>query len=223
MRKIICVLLLLITVHGISQTKYQIFVDSLSVAMSDYITEHISNFDSASFVQYFTKTTKQLEEPEYAVTKQQLQTLPVLLLIRMIHHSSVIAQYLIKKVPKSKYWTYSTEMPASSISQEDCASFWTHNKFIYHDTDSTVVHLTLDKDFWIDSMANNTYSKLSVERLNDQTFQSRFIESNNEYKQLLSMPGDIYCYQILSKTDHTFKLSTHMNGVASYYTFELEY
>ena len=223
MQKVFCVLFLMLSLRGLSQTKYQIFVDSLGAAMSDYINAHMNDFDSASFVHYFTQTTKQLEGPEYTISKEQLQTLPVLLLIRMIHHSSLIAQYLIKNVPKSKYWTYSTEMPPASISQEDCASFWTHNKFLYHDSDSTVVHLTLDKNNWLDSMSDNTYSRLSVERLNDQTFQSTFIESNNKAKSLLSMPGDIYCYQVLEKTDHSYKLSTHMKGVASYYTFELEY
>ena len=224
MKKILCLLFITLSLSGFAQSRYQLFVDSLGIVVSDYIESHASSgMDSAGFMQYFTQTAKNITGSLDTLTADQRRDLPALIIFRVLHHSNLVTAYMTNKVEGSKYWTHSDEMPASSISEADLASFWTHKKFIYHDTDTSIVHLTLDQNFWIDSMADNTYSKLSVQKLNNQTFQSTFIKSNNKIKRLASIPGDIYHYQILEKSDHSYKVATHMNGISTYFIFELEY
>lgn len=223
MKKLLSLSLLLITVSGISQTKYQLYVDSLGIAISDYINAHKDGIDSLTFSNFMTQMANQITGSQDSITVQQKMDLPVFLLSRISHHNDYMEKFITQNIPSSKYWTHTTEMPPSSISQEDCASFWTHHKFIYHSSDTSTVLLTIDENYWIDSMSDHTYSKLTVEKSNDQTFNSTFIESNNRWKSLISIPGDVYCYQILKKTDHSYKLSTHMKGISSYFIFELEY
>lgn len=223
MKKLLILILYLALRPGYSQTSYQLYVDSVGKVISQYIDDNLSDYDSSSFMAYFTGLSEKIVDSTRNLTQQQLQELPVFILFRVMHHNNLVASYIANKVPKSAHWVVSNEMPASSITPEDCAAFWKYQKFIYHDSDSTVVRLTLTEDFWIDSMADNTYSKLAVRKLNDQTFESSFIGSNNPLKHLLSIPGDIYHYQLLKKTDHSYKLSTHMNGISTYFIFELEF
>ncbi|UAY56637.1 hypothetical protein [Arachidicoccus terrestris] len=223
MKVLLYAVFLLFAVSGRGQTRHQLYIDSVSKGISQYIDSHKELLDSAEFIEYIKKLAFQFQGATDTLTLAQKRELPMEVMLRILHYNIYLTEKLYTAVPKNKYYAHGTSQPPSSISREDCASFWQYHKFTYHDSDSTLVHLTLDENYWIDSMADGSFSKLTVDKFNDQTFQICFIESNNNFKRLASIPGDIYCYQILEKTDHSFKLSTHILGKSSYDIFELNY
>ena len=223
MKIFISTVFILLAVRAVSQTRHQLFLDSLSIAVSNYIDSNAEHIDSAKLVQFIVNGANELQGSKDSMTIEEKKSLPTDLLIRLLHHSSVMVKKMYAKLPKHTYYTHVLTMPPSSITREECASFWQYHKFTYFNSDSTPTRLSLDENYWIDSMPDDTYAKLRVNKLNDQTFNICFIESNNDLKGKISMPGDIYCYQLLEKKEHAFKLSMHINGIDSYDIFELHY
>lgn len=223
MRVLIISILLLLTAPMFGQSKLRLYIDSVSTVISNYLEANKEHFDSTEFLSFVNDIAGHVPSAFDTISKEEVQEVSAQLIIRLMHHSEFFVGRLYEKLPEQKYWTHFRSMPPSSITREQCASFWDYHKFAYHDTDTTMVVLTLDDQYWIDHMPDSTYSKLSLHKINDQNFNICFIESNNSFKRMLSMPGDVYCYQLLEKTDHSFKLATHIKGLSSYDVFELEY
>lgn len=223
MKVLLYLLFLLLAIAGKGQTRHQLYIDSVCRAVSQYMDDHKEQLDSGKFVDYIRELAFQFQGAGDSLTPEQKRELPTEVMLRILHYNTYFTEKLYATLSKNKYFVHVTSQPPSSISREECASFWQYHNFTYHNSDSTLVRLTLDEHYWIDSMTDGTFSKLSVDKFNDQTFQICFIESNNDFKKLASIPGDIYCYQILEKTDHSFKLSVHILGKSSYDIFELEY
>jgi|GEM_PF-6693050 len=214
---------LFISSSVLSQTRHELYIDSVCATLSDYINANIENFDSAKFVAYAKQIAYNYEGATDSLTDEQRRLIPAEIMFRLVHHNNFMMEKMMAKISENEYFTHFSAQPPSSITREECASFWNIHQFTYHNADSTLVHLTLNNNYWIDRMEDGTYSKLTLDKFNDQTFNICFVGSNNPLKALYSIPGDIYCYQLLEKTDHSFKLSTHIEGLSSYEVFELNY
>ncbi|UAY56639.1 hypothetical protein [Arachidicoccus terrestris] len=111
MKKLLSLSLLLITVSGISQTRYQLYVDSLGIAISDYINAHKDGIDSLTFSNFMTQMANQITGSQDSITAQQQMDLPVFLLSRISHHNDYMEKFITQNIPSSKYWTHTIEMP----------------------------------------------------------------------------------------------------------------
>ncbi|WP_306640830.1 hypothetical protein [Sanyastnella coralliicola] len=112
------------------------------------------------------------------------------------------------------------EKPEPTISDEDLQMFKEVDEFYYLEVDGVRTYVTMEKGIWKDHFADDTYSKLSYEWINEYEFVLEFIKSNNLGRANLSVKGDQYIYQVLSKEKNHFRVSVNVPGQREYQIFK---
>jgi len=112
------------------------------------------------------------------------------------------------------------DKPKSKITKSDLKIFKKLNQLYYYELDGKLTKSSFENGYWIDNFSDGTYSKLYFKWINDTTFELKFIESNNESRSNLSVPGDKYVYEILNKGNGYFKASMNIPGQKVYEEFK---
>jgi hypothetical protein len=129
---------------------------------------------------------------------------------------------MMRKLEKpGPHWHYVYRLPPSEVSKAHCDSFFKKENYYYIDGENDTTRLQISSEFWIDHMKDNTFSKLSLKRTSTADFEIAFIESNNNIKSKLSIPGDIYQYRIVRKTDSHYELAVTIPGISSIALFNV--
>ena len=77
--------------------------------------------------------------------------------------------------------------------------------------------------YWQDNFTDNTYSKLFFKWIGTYDFELEFIESDNETRSNMSIPGDTYQYSIIEKKEGFYIISVTMEGQDMYQIFKMYY
>jgi hypothetical protein len=113
--------------------------------------------------------------------------------------------------------------PISTISKKELKSFKKTKDFSYMEADGKRTKVTISDGFWQDYFVDNTFSKLTFSWIDANKFELIFIESNNETRSNLSIPGDKYLYEIIERTKGYYIVSAEVEGPNVYQIFKLYY
>ncbi|MCG2419545.1 hypothetical protein K8089_10965 [Aequorivita sp. F47161] len=113
--------------------------------------------------------------------------------------------------------------PISTISKKELKNFKKTEDFSYLEADGKRTKVKISDGFWQDYFEDNTYSKLTFSWIDENKFKLIFIESNNETRANLSIPGDAYLYEIIEKTKEYYVVSAEVEGQKVYQIFKLYY
>ena len=113
------------------------------------------------------------------------------------------------------------EKPQSKISDAELEAFKKTEKFYYTEHDGTKTKVAVKNGFWTDRFKNKTFSKLHFRWIGKAEFELEFIESDNLTRKNMSIPGDKYNYQVLSKEDKFYWMSLNVPGQPIYTKFKL--
>ncbi len=125
---------------------------------------------------------------------------------RLQNRCQSFKDYLQRVDPiKSDNWIRLNERPSITISESEIKNFKNNREFYYleYDGDKKTIVKT-DKNFWIETFPDGTYSKLSYKWISKNRFELEFIESNNSAKKNFSKKGDQYIYQIINKENNFY-------------------
>jgi hypothetical protein len=111
--------------------------------------------------------------------------------------------------------------PKSKISKRELKEFKKRSTFYYYEVEGEKTSVTMNKKIWLDTFSNNTFSKLNYKWINKNEFELIFIESNNESRSSISVKGDKYIYQVLSKEKDYYSMSLNIPGQKVYELFKL--
>lgn len=114
-----------------------------------------------------------------------------------------------------------TSVSKSVISKKDLQHFKSLNVFKYTEASGDTTYVKIINGQWIDHFTNNTYSKLDLKWLSDNTFELIFIESNNETRANFSLKGDKFHYYIIEKKNGYYVLNINIPGQDVYEEFKL--
>lgn len=128
------------------------------------------------------------------------------LYFRLQNRCQSFKDYLQRIDPiKSDNWARLNTLPDITVSESEIKNFKNSSKFYYleYDGDQKTIVKT-DKNFWIETFTDGTYSKLSYKWISKNKFELEFIESNNNGRKNFSKKGDRYIYQIINKENNFY-------------------
>jgi len=113
------------------------------------------------------------------------------------------------------------EKPKTQLTVPQIEEFKKRTKFYYVEHDGTKTKVNIKAEKWEDKFKDKTFSRLTMRWIGQAEFQLEFIESDNLTRKNMSVPGDLYNYQIISKEDKFYWLSYNVPGQEIYTKFKL--
>lgn len=120
-------------------------------------------------------------------------------------------------------WKKIETMPSSLMKERECEDIFYQKNLKYLEPNGDTVLLSLTHEFWIDNFKDESYSKLSVDKINSCEFTIEFIESDNYIRKKLSNIGDKYQYIIIDKTDKYYRMAVGIIEQNIFYEFKIYY
>ncbi len=133
------------------------------------------------------------------------------------------ATYLHNTVESKGDWEISQTSTPTEISIAEEQVFYNQKHYYYLEASGDTTTVTIDNGLWIDKFTNGTYSKLNLKKDTHSKFTIEFIESNNEIRQSMSIPGDKYRYTIIRKEAKSYFMTVEIPGNENIYSFKLYY
>jgi hypothetical protein len=143
--------------------------------------------------------------------------------LRLQNTCKAFVQLLAKDRSKDQNWTDASSMATSKMSKKECDDFFAGDHYYYLEPGGDTTWLSISGGYWIDHMADGTYSKLTLAKTSDADFELSFIQSNNSVKGALSKPGDKYLYRLIEKGDGFYTLCVGMPNIEHYSLFKIFY
>jgi hypothetical protein len=194
---------------GQSQTTIDSLVDKICVS----INESKSDDDSTKVISAFEKHLYLFFEN---VPEPERETLLNRIVLRLQAKCKSYSDISLK-IPKNQNWIAVSEVPVSKLSSASCEEFFKIHKFKYVELSGDTTQLKIETGFWIDDLADGTYSKLKFTKTAQCEFEISFLESNNKLKGPYSKVGDRYLYRVLEKGVNSYLLCvTNATSNASY-------
>lgn len=113
-----------------------------------------------------------------------------------------------------------SEKPKSIATTEQVEKFKELKSLYYLELSGKKTNVELNKKKWVEFFPDGSYSKLKLRWINEREFQLIFKKSNNESRGNMSVKGDIYVYQIMSKEDDYYYVSGNVPGQNIYNIFK---
>ena len=116
--------------------------------------------------------------------------------------------------------------PLPKLFTEDYQKFHKIKKFRYFEERDSIVdtiNVMISDKFWIESFKDGTYSKLKFGWISKCEFEIEFIESNNNIRNRINLPGDKYIFTIIEKGKNYYELCYPIAGTKRYIMFKLYY
>lgn len=123
--------------------------------------------------------------------------------------------------PRSQEKERMVEKPKTQLSSAQIEEFKKISKFYYLESDGVKTKVVVKDGKWLDKFKDKSFSKLHMRWIGEAEFELEFIESNNITRKNLSIPGDKYNYQVISKEDKFYWMSYNVPGQANYTKFKL--
>lgn len=218
MKKILIILLIITSNITFSQTIKE--VDSVSNVMCDYLkTLEIEN----DTLKIRTLYEEQLYPYLGKIEQTQIEKVGQQVYYRLQRNCVEFRNLLDRLDPPKEAVTRLTEKPKSEISKKEMKKFKKQHKFYYYEADGETTNVIMKDGKWTDSFSDNTFSKLTYNWISQNEFELVFIESNNETRSNLSVEGDKYVYQVLSKEKGFYLLTLNIPGQETFEKFKLYY
>ena len=115
------------------------------------------------------------------------------------------------------------EKPKITISKKELKAFKKTEDFSYFEASGERTMVKIKDGYWQDHFTDNTYSKLFFKWIGTYDFELEFIESDNETRSNMSIPGDTYQYSIIEKKEGFYIISVTMEGQDMYQIFKMYY
>ena len=115
------------------------------------------------------------------------------------------------------------EKPKTTISKKELKTFKKTEDFSYFEASGERTMVKIKDGYWQDNFTDNTYSKLFFKWIGTYDFELEFIESDNETRSNMSIPGDTYQYSIIEKKEGFYIISVTMEGQDMYQIFKMYY
>ncbi len=218
MKKILILLLIGISNLTFSQTITEI--DSVSYVMCDYLKKMEIKNDTLKINSLYQK---QLYPYLGKFEQSQTQKIGQQVFYRLQRNCVEFRSLLDRLEPPKEKVTRITKKPESKISKKELKEFKSQKEFYYFEVAGDTTIVKMDKGKWTDSFSNNTFSKLNYHWITETEFELIFVESNNESRSNLSVKGDKYIYQILSKEDGFYVMTVNIPGQATFEKFKMYY
>lgn len=104
---------------------------------------------------------------------------------------------------------------------KDCREITGRTNLFYLEIPRDTTHVRIQDGIYLETLPNNTYSKLNFRWTQGCNFELEFIESNHYIKKGFSKPGEIYKYQVIDhKPDEKFYV---LHGYQGNFIFEINY
>ncbi|MGB5983614.1 MAG: hypothetical protein WBG46_15870 [Nonlabens sp.] len=195
-------------------------VDSVAAMMCDYLrdlkiendTLKIKNLYSSQLYPYLNKIPKENSEKIAGQIYYRLQ-----------RNCNNFKELLDRLDPPKVNAERSKKKYTSTIAKSDMETFKSTTDFYYNEINGAQTAVSMENGIWTDFFTDGSYSKLSYKWINDTEFELVFIESNNESRANLSVPGDVYIYQVLSKQEDHYVMSINIPGQRYYDKFILSF
>jgi hypothetical protein len=214
--KIIYSLALLLTIQ-LSQGQSVEQIDSLNTKICNSLEEniHLKQDVRVDIInrKYITPFLK-----KYTDTIAQKEAFDRIF-FRLQKNCNAFVALLNQDKKKQNDWVLLDQQPEINLTKKQIQTFYSKKKYYYREPDNDVVKVTMDKNQWIEEFNDGTFSKLRFAKGENGSFDLYFIESNNETRKNLSIPGDQYHYQIFKEEEGNFIVYIQNKGV--YYTFKL--
>ena len=219
--QILITLLILSSFNGISQSKAS--KDSLLAAVCNSLNTDKANSDTATIEQAFLKHL--FPYLKRFSNSDSLNEFTDKMIYRLSHECPEFAKMIERqKIFHSNGWRFSENEPQGTVSNVDCSDFFHTKSLKYLISDIDTVNAIVSDSNWEDHFSDHTYSKYSIEKLNDCEFSIILIESTNPSIQNDFQPGYKRKYKIITKTKSYFEIFTD-NVIESghHYIFKLWY
>jgi hypothetical protein len=218
MKKTLLVVLFGISNLCISQSISEI--DSFSNSMCEYLrtleiendTLKIETLYQEKFYPYLNK----IDEIKVDKVGQQVY-------YRLQRNCVEFRELLDRLDPPKEAVSRTTEKPKPKIKRKEIKEFKKNNEFYYFEASGETTTVRMENNNWTDSFSDNTVSELNYKWLNETEFELTFIRSDNETRKNLSVKGDKYVYQVLSKEDDYYLMSVNIPGQTVFEKFKLYY
>jgi len=219
MKKII-VSIIVILVAFSANAQDMLEIDSVSYVMCDYLKTLTVEDDTLKINMLFEK---KLYPYLGLLQKSKAQKAGEQIYYRLQRNCEEF-RYLLNRLNPSKEATLQiTEKPISEISKKQLKKFKDQKQFYYFEVSGDTTKVLMENGYWIDSFPHNTFSRMSYHWINDTEFKLVYLESNNEIRSNISMKGDTYIYQVLSKKNGFYLMSITIPGQETFQKFKIYY
>lgn len=162
----------------------------------------------------FVPYLEQLDAAQQEKTSMQLY-------YRMQRNCESFRALLQRLDPPADSVAFKYQKPIADIKNRDLKAFKKQTEFYYLETDGKTTQVSMQDGFWTDRFPDGSYSKLNYSWISKNEFVLEFISSDNQSRAMLSVPGDLYYYQVLAKMDTYYLMSVNIAGQEVYEEFRL--
>jgi len=168
----------------------------------------------AVYSQQFVPYLEQVDEAQQEKTSMQL-------FYRMQRNCESFRALLQRLDPPADSVSFKYQKPVANIKNRDLKAFKKQENFYYLESDGKTTQVSMKDGIWIDSFPDGSYSKLNYSWISKNEFVLEFISSDNRSRAMLSVPGDLYYYQVLAKMDTYYLMSVNIQGQNVYEEFRM--
>ena len=197
-----------------SQTIQQI--DSISLKMCKSISELKEIKDDVKVQMVFQNHLPNFYERLNITSQTVADSVKNKVYFRLQKNCKDFRDILDKLEENKSDWVTLSQKPKTEVSKKDFATFLKGGNFYYKEYDGGIVNVSIDKNSWVETFEDRTFSRLTLHRKNDCEFDLEFIESNNEIRRNLSVKGDLYSYGLYKLQDDIFNVWVSQSDNAIY-------
>lgn len=216
MKRLNLIIFLFISVFCFSQDDS---IDSLTIKMCSNFRENIHLKDSVRIIILNEKfITPYLNK----FPKKEQKTVINNLYFRFQKNCKEFREFLHRvNPPKNDNWKRLDSKPEISVTDDEISLFKKTNDFYYFEAGGAKTVVKINNNFWTETFADKTKSKLYFNWVGRNQFELEFIESNNLGRKNFSKPGDKYLYEIVSKEDNYYWILVEIPGQSELLKFKL--
>ena len=212
-----CFYFCLFTIYSNSQTIKEI--DSISQVLCDYLktTDDIQN-DSIRINKFY-----QEKFDAYLVRfdREKANKIGSQLFYRTQRNCKEFTELLERLYPPTESVTRTIKKPSTNLSDKEIKDFWNKKSFKYFENDGNETLVEINKNKYLETFSDSTYSKLNYSQISNYEFELEFIVSNNEIRSAYSLNGDNFIYGIIDKGENYYLISTKIESQNYYEIFKL--
>ncbi len=216
MKKTLIILLISITNLAFAQSIKEI--DSVSYVMCDYLKNLEIENDT---LKINTLYENQLYPYLTNFEQSQAQEIGQKLYYRLQRNCVNFRNLLDRLEPPKEAAERITDKPKPEISEMELTEFKNKKEFYYFEVAGDTTKVIMENGKWKDTFSDNTYSNLTYNWINETEFELIFMESDNESRSNISVKGDKYIYQVLSKEDGFYLMTLNIPGQKTFEKFKL--
>lgn len=229
MRKILTILLIVITNYVFSQSSREI--DSISNSMCEYLKQvdikKETNRQKIAFekISLYEKHLYPYLRKTFKTRTKEAENIEQKINYRLQRNCSEF-RYLTNKIEKpNEKFSEINEKPKSTISKKEIEEFKVQKNFYYFEKpkDTIKAYVVMSDGKWESLLPDKTFCKMEYKWISENEYELVFIESNNEFMSDFSTEGDKYIHKVLSKENGFYYISITTEKQNNFTKFKMYY